>query len=87
MAAYIIRKSLQSILIFFLMTLLIFFTIRIIVGLNDSIIPNPIFADFDSSEIEQYSKEYHVYDPLIIQYGYWMADVFRGDLGTPLYEY
>jgi oligopeptide transport system permease protein len=77
---YILRRLLQIIPVFFGTTFLIYFMVFAVPG-------DPILALFgdrtpNPAVIEQLRERYHLDQPFIVQYFYYMAGLFQGDLGT-----
>src|SRR3954447_20091581 len=80
MTGYILRRLLQIIPVFFGTTFLIYFMVFAVPG-------DPILALFgdrtpNPAVIEQLRERYHLDQPFIVQYFYYMAGLFQGDLGT-----
>lgn len=80
MLSYILRRVLQVIPVFFGATLLIYFMVFAMPG-------DPIAALFgdrppNPALLESIRAQYHLDDPFIVQYFYYIAGVLRGDLGT-----
>ena len=80
MLGYILRRLLQVIPVFFGATLLIYFLVFAMPG-------DPILALFgdktpNPAVLEQLREQYHLNDPFIVQYWYYITGVFQGDLGT-----
>jgi oligopeptide transport system permease protein len=80
MLAYILRRLLQVIPVFFGATLLIYFLVFAMPG-------DPILALFgdrtpNPTLVEALREQYHLNDPFIAQYWYYITGVFQGDLGT-----
>ncbi len=87
MTAYIIRRLLIAIVIIFLVTLIVFFSIRLLPG--DPLI---IFIGNQASsgtiteeEIERLRIEYRLDRSLPEQYALWVWDILHGNLGTSIY--
>ncbi|MBS0025530.1 ABC transporter permease [Microbacterium paraoxydans] len=80
MPSYIIRRLLQVIPVFFGATLLIYFLVFAMPG--DPILA--LFGDRTPSEalVNALREEYHLNDPFLVQYWYYITGVFQGDLGT-----
>jgi len=79
-AFYILRRILQAIPVFFGETLLIYFMVFAmpgdpIAGLFGDKQPNP-------AVLERLRAEYHLDEPFLVQYGYYIAGIFRLDFGT-----
>ncbi|KRC58638.1 ABC transporter permease [Agromyces sp. Root81] len=80
MAGYILRRLLQAIPVFLGTTFLIYFMVFAMPG-------DPIVALFGEKTpppavIEQLRERYHLDQPFIVQYLYFLGGIFRGDLGT-----
>ncbi|ALX66644.1 ABC transporter permease [Microbacterium sp. XT11] len=79
MLSYILRRLLQVIPVFFGATLLIYFLVFAMPG-------DPILALFgdrtpNPALVEALREQYHLNDPFIVQYWYYISGVFQGDLG------
>ena len=85
MTAYIIRRLLQSVIVFFLITVLIFVIMRLLPG-------DPIFmiiskaASQTASEmdLEILRQQYGLDRPMVVQYFDWLGGVFHGDFGVSI---
>lgn len=80
MLAYILRRILQVIPVFLGSTLLIYFLVFAMPG-------NPILALFgdktpNQAVIDALEAQFHLNEPFIVQYFYYIAGIFQGDLGT-----
>jgi peptide/nickel transport system permease protein/oligopeptide transport system permease protein len=79
MGRYLIRRLLQFIPVFFGATLLIFVMVWAIPGdpiaalAGDRVLPDQV--------LQEIRDQYHLDDPLLVQYAKYMGDVFRGDFG------
>src|SRR4030042_2103130 len=87
MSAYIIRRLFQGVLILLIMTLIVFFAMRLLPG-----DPLVIFMGQQASsgsmsqeQMESLRHEFGLDKPIIVQYFSWMGGLFRGDLGTSIY--
>ncbi|CAD5138604.1 MULTISPECIES: ABC transporter permease [Microbacterium] len=80
MLSYILRRLLQVIPVFFGATLLIYFLVFAMPG--DPILA--LFGDRTPSEalVNALREEYHLNDPFLVQYWYYITGVFQGDLGV-----
>jgi peptide/nickel transport system permease protein len=84
-ATYIIRRLLLGILVLILVSLVVFFMMRLLPG-------NPILilvtaeqvSKYTDEEIDNLKHEYGLDKSLIVQYGDWMSHVLRGDLGNSI---
>lgn len=81
LASYIIRRLLQMIPVFIIITLLIFILIRLIPG-------DPALTMLGdkatAAQIEAYREKVGFYDPMWKQYFNFMSNLFKGDLGDSL---
>jgi peptide/nickel transport system permease protein len=87
MTAYIIRRLFIAIIILFIVTLIVFFSIRLLPG-----DPLVIFlgqqasqGGISTAELDRLREEYGLNDPIMVQYGNWLWGILRGDLGTSIY--
>ncbi|MFJ2368700.1 ABC transporter permease [Microbacterium sp. NPDC087665] len=79
MLSYILRRLLQVIPVFFGATLLIYFLVFAMPG-------DPILALFgdrtpNPALVDALREQYHLNDPFIVQYWYYITGVLQGDLG------
>nr|WP_314845440.1 ABC transporter permease [uncultured Microbacterium sp.] len=79
MLAYILRRLLQVIPVFFGATLLIYFLVFAMPG-------DPILALFgdrtpNPALVDALREQYHLNDPFVVQYWYYITGVLQGDLG------
>ncbi|MGL3149753.1 ABC transporter permease [Microbacterium sp. A82] len=80
MAFYILRRILQAIPVFFGATLLIYFMVFAMPG-------DPIAALFGDRQpnpavLERLREHYHLDEPFVVQYFYYIAGIFRLDFGV-----
>jgi len=80
MFAYILRRFVQVIPVFFGSTLLIYFMVFAMPG-------DPIAALFGDKQpspqlIAQLEEQYHLNEPFLVQYFYYMAGIFQGNMGV-----
>ncbi|WP_426184149.1 ABC transporter permease [Microbacterium sp. TWP3-1-2b2] len=80
MLGYILRRILQVIPVFFGATLLIYFLVFAMPG-------DPILALFgdrtpNPALVDTLRAQYHLDDPFLVQYWYYITGVFQGDLGN-----
>jgi oligopeptide transport system permease protein len=80
MGRYVVRRLLQMIPVFIGTTFLIYFMVYQLGG-------DPIAAMFgdkgaDPVFVRQMREEFHLNDPLLVQYWYYITDLLRGDFGT-----
>ena len=85
MTTYIIRRLIQSVIVFFLITILIFFVMRLLPG-------DPIYMIISKAasetatemQLDKIRAEYGLDRPMVVQYIDWLGGVFRGDLGVSI---
>lgn len=80
MAGYIVRRILQIIPVFIGTTLLIYFLVFALPG-------DPILALFgdktpNAAVLDRLRAEYHLDEPFLVQYWYYISGIFQGDFGT-----
>jgi peptide/nickel transport system permease protein len=87
MTAYIIRRSIHGVVVLFLMTLIVFFAMRLLPG--DPLI---IFMGQQASsgamgeeQLESMRRFYGLDKPIMVQYFTWLGGIFRGNLGKSIY--
>ncbi len=87
MTSYVIRRLLIAILVLLLVSLIVFFAMRLLPG--DPLI---IFmgrmaqgGGLSETQMESMRHEYGLDKPLIVQYGNWLGGVLHGDLGNSIY--
>jgi peptide/nickel transport system permease protein len=87
MTTYIIRRLLHAVVVLILVTLLVFFVMRLLPG-DPLIIFVAQSANLEAMPpemIDQLRHEYGLDRPLVVQYLNWTADVFRGEFGKSIY--
>jgi peptide/nickel transport system permease protein len=84
MTSFIIRRLLQALLVLVLVTLLVFFVMRLLP--NDPITMYVIGSgNLDPEYVEHLRIQYGLDKPLIVQYYKWISGVVTGDFGQSLY--
>jgi peptide/nickel transport system permease protein len=84
MTAFIIRRLLQALLVLIMVTLLVFFAMRLLPSDPISMYVASTGA-MDQSEIDFLKQQYGLDKPLIMQYLNWVSGLVRGDLGFSLF--
>jgi peptide/nickel transport system permease protein len=87
MTTYIVRRLILAVVILFLVTLVVFFAMRLLPG--DPLI---IFlgqqagsgSTMTEKELEVLRHEYGLDKPVTVQYANWLFGIFRGNLGTSI---
>src|SRR6056300_1089015 len=78
MTAFILRRSLQSIIVLLVMSLIVFVGVNLVGDPVDMLI-NP---EADQLEIERVIRDLGLDRPVAEQYWYFLVNAFKGDLGT-----
>ncbi|MCI0689661.1 MAG: ABC transporter permease, partial [Sporichthyaceae bacterium] len=81
MRAYLLRRVGQSVLTLFLVSVVVFFGIRALPGDPARVLAG---EEQDPVAIAQVRAQYGLDQPLPVQYGRWIAQVARGNLGESL---
>jgi peptide/nickel transport system permease protein len=87
MTTYIIRRLLQALIVLILVTLLVFFIMRLLPG-DPLIIYVAQSAQIEAMPPEMVDKLRHEFGldkPIMVQYFNWMGNIFRGDFGTSIF--
>lgn len=82
MAGYLIKRSVQSVILFWMVTVLTFVIIRQAPG-GPAILANP---DLSKAQMEALTTTLGLADPLYLQYGRWIGGLLSGDFGTSFNE-
>jgi peptide/nickel transport system permease protein len=87
MTAYIIRRLIQGIIVLILMTLIVFFAMRLLPGdpLTIFIGEQASSGAMSEEQMESLRHEYGLDKPVMVQYFDWFGGLFRGNLGTSIY--
>lgn len=86
MLAYIVRRLIQALVVIFIVTLLVFFMVRLLPG-------DPILIYMSQQEVESFDEEqlahlrheFGLDKPVIMQYFSWIGNLLKWDLGKSLY--
>jgi len=87
MTAFIIRRLIQGVVVLFIMTLIVFFSMRLLPGDPLTIFMGQQASSGGMSE-EQLEGMRHFYGldkPLMVQYFSWLGGIFTGNLGKSIY--
>jgi peptide/nickel transport system permease protein len=87
MATYIIRRLVQAFVVLVLVTLLVFFVMRLLPG-DPLIIYVAQTAQLEAMPpemIENLRHQYGLDKPIMVQYVNWVGNIFRGDFGTSIF--
>jgi peptide/nickel transport system permease protein len=87
MTTYIIRRLVMALIILAIVTVIVFFAIRLLPG--DPLViflgQNAQQGNISQEQLEALRIEYGLDKPIPVQYGRWIGDLFRGNLGTSIY--
>jgi peptide/nickel transport system permease protein len=78
---YIVRRLFVGVLVILLVSLMIFFLMRLLPGDPLQLYVGESTRQYTPAEMDNLRAQYHLNDPLVSQYGYWLSGVVRGDLG------
>uniref|UniRef100_A0A831WYY1 ABC transporter permease n=1 Tax=Thermorudis peleae TaxID=1382356 RepID=A0A831WYY1_9BACT len=78
MAAYVVRRLLQAVVLLFLVSVLTFLLIHSAPG-GPALLANP---ELSREQIQQMTEQLGLDDPLPVQYLRWLGNVARGDFGS-----
>ncbi|MBN1850234.1 MAG: ABC transporter permease [Deltaproteobacteria bacterium] len=78
MITYIVRRLILSVVVMFIVTVLVFLLIHLIPGDPARCL---LGEEATLEQIEELRKELWLDRPLTVQYGHWLTNVFKGDLG------
>lgn len=83
LSRYIIKRLLISIPVLLVISLIVFMVIQLPPGsfLEAKIDQMQREGTYDPVELDNLQKRYRINDPLVVQYGFWIANFVRGDLG------
>lgn len=82
MGKYIISRFLQTVLVLFCLSILIFLLARVVPGDPARGALGPTAT---KEQVQELTEEMHLDKPLYVQYYYWFTSVLHGDLGKSLY--
>jgi peptide/nickel transport system permease protein len=87
MTAYIIRRLILGVIILLIVTLIVFFAMRLLPG--DPLIifmgQQASSGTMSEAQMEALRHEYGLDKPIMVQYFNWMNGLLHGDLGTSIY--
>ena len=78
MTAFLLKRSTQSLLVLFIMSLLVFSGVNL-VGDPVEMLINP---EADQEDVERVIRELGLDRPITEQYWFFLVNAFKGDLGT-----
>jgi peptide/nickel transport system permease protein len=87
MTIYIVRRLIQALVVLILVTLMVFFAMRLLPG-DPILIYVAQTAEFEAmpqERIDELRAEFGLDKPVMVQYANWVADIFRWDFGTSIF--
>ncbi len=87
MTTYIIKRLIQALFVLILVTLIIFFVMRLLPG-DPIIIYVAQTAELEAMPPEMLDKlraEFGLDKPIVVQYANWVSGIFQGDFGTSIF--
>ena len=87
MTNYIIQRLLQALIVLVIVTLIVFFVMRLLPGdpLLIYMAQNTQFETLSQEALEQLRHEYGLDKPVMVQYFNWLVNTFQGDFGSSIY--
>ena len=87
MTGYIIRRLLQAILVLIIITLLVFFVMRLLPGdpLTIYLADSANLEAMPQSQLEMLRHQFGLDRPLMVQYLSWVKGVLHGDFGQSIF--
>jgi peptide/nickel transport system permease protein len=87
MTTYIIRRLFMAVITLWLVTLVVFFVLRLLPG--DPLIiflgQSATSGNMTAEQLTKMRADYGLDKPLVVQYLTWLFDIFRGNLGTSIH--
>jgi peptide/nickel transport system permease protein len=85
LASYILRRVLRAVILLFLISLIIFFAMRLLPGDPIYMILNQgQIANATTEQIQAIRAQFGLDRPIIVQYIYWLGGIFHGEFGTSI---
>ena len=87
MTTYIIRRLIQSLFVLILVTLIVFFVMRLLPG-DPLLLYMSQSAELETMPLEMLDKLRHEFGldkPVMVQYIVWLSDILKGDFGTSIF--
>ena len=87
MTTYIVKRLIQALFVLILVTLIVFFVMRLLPG-DPIIIYVAQTAELEAMPPEMLDKlraEFGLDKPIMVQYANWMSGIFRGNFGTSIF--
>jgi peptide/nickel transport system permease protein len=87
MTTYIVRRLIQALVVLILVTLSVFFIMRLLPG-DPILIYVAQTAELESmppEKLDELRADFGLDKPIMVQYANWVAGIFRGDFGTSIF--
>ena len=87
MTTYIIRRLIQALVVLLMVTLIVFFVMRLLPG-DPLIIYVAQTAELEAMPpemLDELRKEFGLDKPIMVQYVNWLSGILRGDFGTSIF--
>ncbi|MBN1368195.1 MAG: ABC transporter permease [Dehalococcoidales bacterium] len=88
MISYVIRRLVQAVVVLILVTLIVFFVVRLLPGDPLTIYMAQSAQQMSTmppEKLAQLRADFGLDKPIMVQYLNWVADMFRGDFGTSVF--
>ena len=87
MTTYIVRRLLQALFILIIVTLMVFFIMRLLPGdpITIYMAQSAQLEAMPPEMVDQLRAQFGLDKPIMVQYTNWILDIFRGDFGTSIY--
>ncbi len=87
MTTYIIRRLIQALVVLILVTLIVFFVMRLLPGdpIQIYVAQTAEFEAMPQEKIDKLRAEFGLDKPIMVQYANWVAGIFQGDFGTSVF--
>jgi len=87
MTIYIVRRLIQALVVLILVTLMVFFVMRLLPG-DPILIYVAQTAEFEAmpqERVDELRAEFGLDKPVMVQYANWVGGIFQGDFGTSIF--
>lgn len=84
MTTYIIRRLMLLVVTLFLVTILVFFAMRLLPGDPIRMLISSRQMNYSQEQLDLLRHQAGLDKPLIVQYGNWISQIVRGELGTSI---
>jgi peptide/nickel transport system permease protein len=87
MTTYIIRRLIQAVVVLILITLIVFFVMRLLPGdpLMIYVAQSAQIQAMPQELLDELRAKFGLDKPIMVQYANWVKDIFQGDFGTSIF--